>query len=72
MKIVHNPVIGYSEDRGPGVLIDGNDRLRPLHGRDMLEGTADADGKVDFGLYRFTGNPYLSFLRQSIPVHHRP
>jgi len=46
-KVVYDPVIGHAKD-GAGVLIDGNDGFRALHGCYMLEGTADANGNTRF------------------------
>jgi len=51
LKVIYNSVIGHSKDGSVGVLVDGDDRFRTLHSRDMLEGTADANGDVNLRLY---------------------
>ena len=48
-EIADDAVVGYFEDRSILVFVDGDDALRALHTDEMLDGSADADGEVEFG-----------------------
>jgi len=63
LEIVHDAIIGDSEDGGARVFIDGDDRVRTLHGSDVLKGAADADGKIDFRLYGFSGDSLMKRMK---------
>src|SRR4030067_3590198 len=38
----------------------------------MLEGSADANGEIDFRFYRLSGNAHLSLFWQPVSIHHGP
>ena len=62
LEIVHNSVIGDSEDRSARVFVDSYDRFGTLHGCHMLEGAADADGDVNLRLHGLSRDPNLSLF----------
>jgi hypothetical protein len=48
-EVAYDAVVGYFEDWGFGVFVDGDDALRALHADEVLDGSGDANGEVEFG-----------------------
>src|SRR4051794_31094631 len=58
-KVPDNTVIGNAENRGVGVLVDGDDDPGTAHAGQMLDGAADAAGDVEVWGDSFAGLPDL-------------
>src|SRR6187549_1686268 len=46
-QVADNAVVGDLEDRGVGVFVDRDDRVRTLHADEMLDGARDAERHVE-------------------------
>src|SRR5581483_4272322 len=57
--VAHDPIVGNLENRGVGVLVDGDDETRRGHAREVLNRTAQAESDVQVGR---NGLPRLSHL----------
>src|SRR5215469_4483608 len=65
-QVADQPVIGDLEDRRLLVLVDGDDHLRILHTRQMLDRAGDADGDVKLRRNDLAG------LADLIVIRHKP
>ncbi len=62
-QIRDEAIVGDLEDRGFLVLVDGDDDLRVLHAGEVLDGTGNAAGDVEFGCHDLAGLADLPVVR---------
>src|ERR1700751_5375308 len=48
-EVADNSVIGYLEDGGVLILVDGGDCARAFHAYDMLDSAADSQREIELG-----------------------
>src|SRR5215469_16017095 len=46
-EVAYDSVVGYLEDGGVFVFVDGDDGLGALHADEVLDGSGDADGEIE-------------------------
>src|SRR5664280_1811880 len=63
-QVLHEPVVGNAEDRRLLVLVDGDDDLRILHTRKVLDGTADAGRDVELRRHDLASLSDLPIVRR--------
>src|SRR5690606_5572836 len=62
-QVTHDTEVGDLEDRGLGVLVDGDDGLRRLHAGAVLDRTGDAQCDVQLRRHRLAGLADLELRR---------
>src|SRR6478672_453292 len=62
-QIADEAVIGNLEDRGLGILVDGDDDFRIFHAGEMLYGAGNADGDVKLWRHHLAGLADLMIVR---------
>ncbi len=67
-QVGHQPVVGNLEDRRLLVLVDGDDDLRILHPRQMLDGAGDADRHIEVRRHHLAGLADLPVVRREARV----
>src|SRR5512135_3120963 len=63
-NVINNSDIGNLEDRGLGILVDGDDEGACLEAGQMLEGTANAARQIDLGFNCLAGGANLARFLQ--------
>src|SRR3972149_2618350 len=63
-NIADDAIIGYLEDGGVGILVDGHDGAGTLHSHDVLDGAADAERQVELRRDGLAGAADLAIHRQ--------
>ncbi len=72
VDVADDAEVGDREDRGVGVLVDGDDRSRVLHAHQMLHGPGDATGDIDVRLHGLPGLPHLLGIGDPPRIDDRP
>src|SRR3954453_24121759 len=67
-EVTHDTEVGEFEDRGLGVLVDGDDRLGGLHAGAVLDRAGDADGDVELRRHGDAGLADLHGVRHPAGV----
>src|SRR5690349_11847171 len=71
-EVADDAEVGQLEDRGLGVLVDRDDRLRGLHAGPVLDRPGDAERHVELRRHRLAGLPDLELVRVEAGVDGRP
>ena len=72
INVADQAVVGDVENRRFGVAVDGHDRPRVLHARQMLHGAGNAQGDVQLRGDDLAGLADLQFVRRDASVDQRP
>jgi hypothetical protein len=63
LNVTNDSEVGDREDRGVGILVDGDDGLGVFHPHQVLHCSGDATRDIDVRLHRLAGLPYLFGVR---------
>src|SRR5579863_1063821 len=70
-NVVHNPDIGYLENRCLGILVDGDKERISFDASQVLECSTDAESQIHFGLHRFSRRAHLARLFHPLRIYDR-